>query len=107
MTGTPEGWHKATQQIETMHYTTPFARGSDNFLGGLPGVPLLTQLHRPATLYRLALRRGSEHEILPVGRVKSGLRRVISAKAGEMPAYGNREGDSILSHGVYFFQFSF
>ena len=33
MTGTPEGWHKATQQIETMHYTTPFARGSDNFLG--------------------------------------------------------------------------
>ena len=65
MTGTPEGWHKATQQIETMHYTTPFARGSDNFWG-ITGVSALTQLHRPATLYRLALRRGSEHEILPV-----------------------------------------
>ena len=67
MTGTPEGWHKATQQIEITHYTTPFTRGSDNFRG-LPGVPLLTQLHRPATLYRLALRRGSEREILPVGQ---------------------------------------
>ena len=65
MTGTPEGWHKATQQIETMHYTTPPCGGVLIIFGGLPGVPLLTQLHRPATLYRLALRRGSEREILP------------------------------------------
>ncbi len=29
MIGPPEGWHKATQQIETKHYTTPFAPGSE------------------------------------------------------------------------------
>ena len=68
MTGTPEGWHKATQQIETMHYTTPPCGGVLIIFWGLPGVALLTQLHRPATLYRLALWRGSEREILPVGQ---------------------------------------